>query len=117
MALFLSVVGVYGVMAQSVGQRVRELGVRQALGAQRADIFRLVCSGGAIVAAVGVAAGAAASLVATPLMRSLLYRVDPLDPSTFLIVGAVLMAVALGASYVPARRATRINPAVILRGE
>jgi predicted permease len=117
MAVFLSIVGIYGVMAQAVGQRVREFGVRQALGAQPADILRLVCSSGAIVGAVGIAAGAAGSLIVTPLMTSLLYRVDPLDGPTFAAVGLLLMSVALGASYVPARRATRIDPARVLRAE
>jgi predicted permease len=116
-ALFLAVVGVYGVMAQAVGQRAAEFGVRQALGAAPGDIRRLVLRGGVVLAATGIAAGVLLAAASTRLLESMLYHVSPLDPLTFGLVGLVLLAVALLASYAPARRATRVDPAAVLRGE
>jgi predicted permease len=116
-ALFLALVGVYGVMAQSVGQRVREFGVRQALGARPADILRLVLTAGAGMGLVGLAAGLVIALPVTRLMRSLLFRTSPSDPVTLAIVAAVLMLATIAASYLPARRALRIDPATALRRE
>ena len=116
-ALFLAVVGVYGVMAQAVGQRVREFGVRQALGARPRDILRLVVSSGAGMGLVGLAAGLAIALPITRLARSLLFRTSPADPVTLVCVAALLLLATLAASYIPARRATRTDPATALRQE
>lgn len=114
-ALFLAVVGIYGVMAQAVGQRTHEFGVRQALGATRGDIMRLVFSSGAVMTLAGLAAGVVLALVSTQLLASLLYGVTAIDPPTFAAVAAVLVAAAAGAAYLPARRATRITAATALR--
>lgn len=114
-ALFLAIVGIYGVMAQVVGQRTHEFGVRQALGATRGDILRLVFSSGAVMTLGGLAAGVALALTSTQLLASLLYAVTPLDPMTFISVIVVLIVTACGAAYVPARRATRVSAASALR--
>jgi len=114
-ALFLSVVGIYGVMAQAVGQRTHEFGVRQALGATRGDIMRLVFSSGATMTIVGLLVGVALAAGSMRLLVSLLYGVSPLDPVTFAGVAAVLAAAASGAAYLPARRAARISAATALR--
>ena len=114
-ALLLAVVGVYGVMAQAVGQRTREFGVRQALGATRGDIMRLVFSSGAMMAIAGLLVGVALAAGSMRLLASLLYGVSPLDPVTFAAVAAVLAAAASGAAYLPARRAARISAATALR--
>ena len=116
-SFFLAVVGIYGVMAQAVGQRRQEFGVRQALGATPRDILRLVFSSGAGMTLVGLVVGVALALGSTRLLTSLLYGVTPLDPETFVGVAAVLMGAAAGAIYLPARRATRISPAIALRGD
>jgi putative ABC transport system permease protein len=114
-ALFLAVVGIYGVMAQAVGQRTHEFGVRQALGATRGDIMRLVFSSGAAMTGAGLLAGITLAAMSTRLLASLLYAVTPVDPATFAGVAAVLVAAACGAAYLPARRATRISAATALR--
>jgi predicted permease len=114
-ALFLAVVGIYGVMAQVVGQRTHEFGVRQALGATRGDILRLVFSSGAVMTLGGLVVGVGLALVSTQLLSSLLYAVTPLDPVTFLSVIGVLVVTACGAAYVPARRATHVSAATALR--
>jgi putative ABC transport system permease protein len=114
-ALFLAIVGIYGVMAQLVGQRTHEFGVRQALGATRADILRLVFSSGAVMTLGGLVVGVGLALASTQLLASLLYAVTPLDPLTFGSVIAVLLLTACGAAYVPARRATRVSAASALR--
>jgi putative ABC transport system permease protein len=116
-ALFLAIVGVYGVMAQAVGQRVREFGVRQALGARPVDILRLVLHGGAVMALGGLAAGVAIALPVTRLVQSLLFRTSPSDPLTLVSVALLLLLATMAASYVPARRATRMDPASALRQE
>jgi predicted permease len=116
-ALLLAVVGVYGVMAQAVGQRKHELGIRQALGATSADIMRLVFSSAAGMTLGGLAAGVALAMASTRLLTALLYGVAPLDPATFAAVGAVLIAAAAGAIYLPARRASRITAAIVLRAD
>ena len=110
-SLFLALVGIYGVMAQGVGQRRHEFGVRQALGATRADIMRLVFSSGAVMTCAGLTAGLALAVGLTRLLASLLYEVSPLDLRTFAAVAAAV------AAYLPARRATRISAAVALRNE
>ena len=114
-ALLLAVVGIYGVIAQAVEQRRHEFGIRQALGATRGDIMRLVFGSGAVMTIAGLAAGVGLAVGSTRLLVSLLYGVTPLDPSTFAGVAAVLLAAAAGAAYLPARRATRISAAAALR--
>ena len=114
-ALFLAIVGIYGVIAQDVGQRTHEFGVRQALGATRSDIMRLVVSSGTGIMIGGLVGGVALAVGSTRLLVSLLYGVTPLDPVTFAGVAAVLMMAAAGAVYLPARRATRISAATALR--
>lgn len=114
-ALVLAVVGIYGVMAQAVGQRAHEFGIRQALGATRGDIMRLVFSGGVLMTVTGLAGGIVLALLSTRLLASLLYGVTALDPTTFAGVAAVLVLAAGGASYLPARRATRISAATALQ--
>ena len=114
-ALLLAVVGIYGVMAQAVGQRTREFGVRQALGATRGDIMRLVFSSGATMTIAGLLVGVALAAGLMRLLVSLLYGVSPLDPVTFTAVAVILAAAASGAAYLPARRAARISAATALR--
>jgi putative ABC transport system permease protein len=117
MGLLLAAIGVYGVLSYSVSQRTQEIGVRVALGAARRDILRLVVLHGIVLAAIGIAAGLALSAAAMPFARSLLYHVSPFDPLTFAAVATFLAMVAFLASYVPARRATRVDPVVALRGD
>jgi predicted permease len=114
-ALLLAVVGVYGVMTQMVGERVQEFGVRQALGATRSDILRLVLSSGVTLTAAGLIAGLLLSIASTRLLESLLYGVSAADTRTFASVTVLLLAVALAAAYVPAHRATLISAAAALR--
>jgi predicted permease len=116
-ALTLTVIGVYGMMSYLVTQGERELGIRIALGATPARILKLVVGQGAMVAGSGVAAGLAGALALSRLLRSLLFGVTATDPFTFTAVSSVLVLVALAASYIPARRATRIDPWVSLRCE
>ena len=117
LALVLSCVGIYGVISCLAGQRTHEIGVRMALGAQRNDVLRLVLGHGAKMALIGVAAGIAASLALTRLMAKLLFGVSAYDPLTFLAVACLLVAVALAAAYIPARRAMRVDPMIALRYE
>jgi predicted permease len=114
-ALFLAVVGIYGVMAEGVAQRSHEFGVRQALGARPADILRLVMRAGATITVVGATGGIVMAFAATRALSASLYGVTPTDSTTFAGVAALLVALALAASYVPARRAMKQDPAVMLR--
>ncbi len=115
MALLLASIGIYGLLAYMVGQRSREIGIRMALGAPRDDILRMFLRKGVALAGVGIVAGLVFSASTASLMASLLYRVRPHDPAVFLIVPLLLLAVAALASYLPARRATKVNPIVALR--
>jgi predicted permease len=117
LALMLSILGIYGLLAYSVAQRTRELGIRMALGAEPKDVLRLIMSNGLRLTLAGTFAGLVLSMLAARAIASLLFAVKPTDLSTFLSVGTVLMVAALCASYVPARRAVRLDPVVALRYE
>jgi putative ABC transport system permease protein len=113
----LAAVGIYAVMAYSVSQRTQEIGIRMALGAQRHRIMKLVLGQGLVLAAIGVAIGIAGSFAVTRVMTSFLVGVAPTDPATFVSVAAVLACIAALACYLPARRATRVDPMLALRAE
>ena len=114
-ALLLALIGIYGIIAYSVAQRTQEMGIRRALGAQQSDILRLVVGQGFRLALAGVAVGIAGAFGLTRLMTTLLFHVAPTDPATFIAVALLFLLVALAASYIPARRATRIDPTAALR--
>jgi len=116
-ALVLAAIGIYGVVSYSTGQRIQEIGVRVALGAQRRDILRLVLGEGLWIAACGVVIGALAALGLTRFLGSQLYEVRATDPSIFMLVSVLLAAVALLAAYIPARRALRVDPMIALHYE
>ena len=116
-ALLLATLGVYGVTAFATNLRTREIGVRMALGAQPADVLRLVLGGGARLAAFALMAGLAGSLAVSQLLASQLYEVSGHDPFVFLTVAAVLVTAIGAACWLPARRAAKVNPMVALRAE
>jgi putative ABC transport system permease protein len=116
-ALALASVGLYGVMAYSVSERSREIGIRMALGAERRDVLKLIVAQGMTLTLIGIGVGLAAALALTRLMRSLLFEVSVTDPSTFAGLAALLSVVAMLACYLPARRATKVDPMVALKCE
>jgi ABC-type antimicrobial peptide transport system permease subunit len=117
MALLLGVVGIYGVISYSVAQRTREVGIRLALGAPLREVTGLFVRQGLAMSGVGAVCGLAAALAATRLMRSVLFEVSPADPGTYAAASAALVIAAILGSYLPARRATRVDPVDALRAE
>ena len=116
-ALVLSAVGVYGVISYAVSQRTQEIGVRVALGAQRGDVLRLIVGHGALLGGVGIVIGLAGALAVTRFLRMLLFGISPFDVVSFVGVSAMLTGIALLASYIPARRAAKVDPVEALRYE
>ena len=117
LALALTIIGLYGVISYSVSQRTREIGIRMAMGAQRSDVLKLVLKQGMLLTSIGVACGLSAAYALTGLMKSLLYEVSATDRLTFVVIALLFMAVALLACFVPARKATKVDPMVALRYE
>jgi putative ABC transport system permease protein len=116
-ALAIATVGIYGVVSYSVARRTKEFGLRMVLGAQGGDVLGLVMKQGALMVLIGLTAGLVTALLLTRLMASVLFAISPTDAATFASVTAVLAVVALAACYVPARRATRVDPMQTLRYE
>ena len=116
-ALVLACVGIYGVMSLNVTGRTQEFGVRIALGAQQSDVFRQVVGQGMRIAAVGVGVGVLGAFAVSRFLQTLLFEVSPADPVTFVTVVVILSGAAFAACYLPARRATRVDPIVALRNE
>jgi putative ABC transport system permease protein len=117
LALLLASIGIYGVISYSVSQRTNEMGIRMALGAQKQDVMKMILTQGIFLIACGIGIGLLVAIAITRLMWSLLFEVSTLDPATFGVIALVLIAIALLATYVPARRATKVDPMVALRYE
>jgi predicted permease len=117
LALSLAALGLYGVMAYSVSQRTRELGIRISIGAKQCDVLNLVLGQTLVLAAIGIAGGLVTAIAVTRFAANLLYGVSPADPATFALIAVLLLLVSLAAGYFPARRATRIDPMIALRSE
>ena len=117
MALLLGVIGIYGVISYAVSQRTREVGIRLALGAESGQVQRMFIRQGLLLTGVGAVVGLAGAVLLSQWMSALLFEVSPFDPDTYTGVTAVLFLAAALASYVPARRTTRIDPTVALRAE
>lgn len=116
-ALLLAAAGLYGTLSYIISQRTAEIGIRMALGAHRQEVLRVVMRRGFMLTLAGIVAGTAAALAGTQLMSKLLFGVHPRDPVIFSVIPLFLLAIALTASYIPARRATRLDPVAALRGE
>ena len=116
-ALVLAAVGIYGVMSYSVAQQTREIGIRMALGAQRSDVLKMTVKQGLRLVGFGLAIGLLAAFILTRVMASLLFGISATDPLTFISISLVLLAVALLASYIPALRATKVDPMIALRAQ
>jgi ABC-type antimicrobial peptide transport system permease subunit len=117
LAVFLAVIGLYGVTAYTAAQRRREIAIRMALGAQRSEVIGLVLRRGLTLTAIGIVGGLAIATAVTRYAKALLFGVTPLDPGTFIGVSLIFVAVAAVASYLPARRASSVDPMVALRAE
>jgi ABC-type antimicrobial peptide transport system permease subunit len=117
LALALAAVGVYGVISHSVSRRAHEIGVRMALGARPRQVLLMVIKQGMSLALVGIAIGLAAALALTRVMKNLLFNVSPIDPATLALITLLLALVTLIACYIPARRATKVDPLIALRSE
>jgi predicted permease len=115
LALLLAAIGLYGVMSYSVAERSAEIGIRQAIGAQPSDILRMVLSDSIRISVLGTAAGVVAAIAATRLLSRMLYHVSPTDPATFAAIAAVILTAGVAASWIPAHRATRVDPVDALR--
>ena len=116
-ALVLAGIGIYGVISYNVAQRTREMGIRAALGATERSLLRLILDRGVRLTLIGIAIGVAGAIALTRLMAAILFGVGARDPMTMVSVGVILAGVAIMASYIPARRATRVDPVVALRYE
>lgn len=115
LALLVASVGLYGLLAYLVQQRSQEIGVRIALGAQRGHILKLILSQGALLAGIGVVGGLVLAAIAAPVIATLLYEIRAIYPVVFIVVPLILLLISFAASYIPARRASKVNPIMVLR--